>query len=149
MLTALFVDGQTPAQVAVRYGVHRAWVYKLKARYQAEGEAAFQPRRPKTSPRATPTGTLGLVLLLREPLDDKGLDAGSDTIGWHLTHHHQQTLSRATIHRILVRAGVCTPEPAKRPKSSYLRFEADQPHQTCQSDFTHYRLTRTRRAHRC
>ena len=55
VITALFVDHQTPAEVAARYGVHRAWVYKLKARYEAEGEAALEPRsrRPKTSPMAT------------------------------------------------------------------------------------------------
>ena len=54
VITALFVDHQTPAEVAARYGVHRAWVYKLKARYEAEGEAALEPRsrRPKTSPTA-------------------------------------------------------------------------------------------------
>jgi hypothetical protein len=34
-----------------------------------------------------------------------------------------------------------TPDPAKRPKSSYLRFAAEQPNETWQSDFTHYRLT--------
>ena len=34
VLTALFVDHQTPTEVAARYGVHRAWVYKLKARYE-------------------------------------------------------------------------------------------------------------------
>ena len=31
--------------------------------------------------------------------------------------------------------------PAKRPKASYLRFAAEQPNETWQSDFTHYRLT--------
>ena len=50
-------------------------------------------------------------------------------------------LSRATINRILVRAGAVTPDPSKRPRSSYIRFEADQPNETWQSDFTHYRLT--------
>jgi hypothetical protein len=34
-----------------------------------------------------------------------------------------------------------SPEPRKRPKSSYLRFAAEQPNETWQSDFTHYRLT--------
>jgi transposase InsO family protein len=70
------------------------------------------------------------------------LDAGADTLGWHLTQHHQVRLSRATINRILVRHGAVTPEPAKRPKSSYVRFQAEQPNETWQSDFTHYRLTR-------
>jgi transposase InsO family protein len=144
VITALFVEGQKPSEVAHRYGVHRAWVYKLKARYEAEGDAALEPRSraPKTSPRATPPETVELVLRLRKHLAEVGLDAGADTIGWHLQHHHHLTVSRATINRILVRAGAVTPEPAKRPKSSYIRFEAQQPNETWQSDFTHYPLTR-------
>jgi hypothetical protein len=31
-------------------------------------------------------------------------------------------------------------EPAKRPRSSYIRFEADQPNECWQADFTHWRL---------
>jgi transposase InsO family protein len=144
VITALFVEHQSPAEVAVRYGVHRAWVYKLKARYEAEGETALTPRsrRPKSSPSATPAATVELVLRLRKQLAEAGLDAGADTIGWHLARHHGTTLSRATINRILVRAGAVVPEPAKRPKSSYIRFEASMPNECWQSDFTHYRLTR-------
>jgi transposase InsO family protein len=81
------------------------------------------------------------VLRLRMQLDGAGLDAGADTIGWHLAHHHGTAVSRATINRILVRAGAITPDPSKRPKSSYVRFEAEMPNETWQSDFTHYRLT--------
>jgi len=83
------------------------------------------------------------VLQLRTQLANRGLDAGADTIGWHLTHHHHIALSRATINRILTRAGRVIPEPKKRPRSSYIRFQASQPNETWQSDFTHYRLTRT------
>ncbi len=50
-------------------------------------------------------------------------------------------MSRATIHRILVRAGAVVPDPSKRPRSSYIRFEAALPNECWQSDFTHYRLT--------
>ena len=126
VITALFVDHQTPAEVAARYGVHRAWVYKLKARYEAEGEAAFEPRsrRPQTSPRATAAGTVDLIIELRKQLADAGLDAGPDTIAWHLSPPPRATVSRATISRNLGRAGLVTPEPKKRPKSSYIRFEA-------------------------
>lgn len=81
-----------------------------------------------------------LVLRLRKELAEAGHDAGADTIVWHLTHHHQTVLSRASVHRILTRHGHVTPAPAKRPKSSYIRFEAEQPNETWQSDFTHYRL---------
>jgi hypothetical protein len=37
---------------------------------------------------------------------------------------------------ILTRHGAITPEPKKRPKSSYIRFQARMPNQTRQSDFT-------------
>jgi transposase InsO family protein len=39
-----------------------------------------------------------------------------------------------------MRAGLVTPEPNKRPRSSYIRFQAEQPNETWQADFTHYRL---------
>ncbi|WP_121258961.1 IS481 family transposase [Nocardioides ferulae] len=143
VITAVEIEGITQAEVARRYGVSKGWVSKLIARYRAEGDTALEPRSraPKTSPTATPAATIDLVLRLRKQLADSGLDAGADTIDWHLRHRHHVQLSRATINRILVRAGAVTPDPSKRPKSSYIRFEADQPNETWQSDFTHYRLT--------
>jgi transposase InsO family protein len=142
VITAIEVEGRSPAEVVAAYGVSRSWVYELLARYRAEGDAAFEPRsrRPHRSPGATPAQTVELVLRIRKQLSDAGLDAGAETIGWHLTHHHRTTLSRATIHRILTRSGAVIPEPAKRPKASYLRFQAEMPNETWQSDFTHYRL---------
>jgi transposase InsO family protein len=143
VLTALIVEKQPVAEVVTTYGVSRSWLYELLARYQTEGEAAFEPRsrRPHTSPGATPPSTVDLVLQLRKQLLDDGHDAGADTLGWHLEQHHHIALSRATIHRILTRHGAVTPEPKKKPKSSYIRFEAAMPNETWQSDFTHYRLT--------
>jgi transposase len=97
VITAIEVEGRSPAEVIAAYGVSRSWLYDLVKRYRAEGDAAFEPRsrRPRTSPTATPASTLELVLRLRKELTESGLDAGADTIGWHLTHHHQLTLSRA------------------------------------------------------
>jgi transposase InsO family protein len=142
VITAVLA-GQSQSEVARTYGVSQGWVSRLMARYRADGEAAFEPlsRAPKTSPTATPAETVEIVLRLRKQLQGAGLDAGADTIDWHLRHHHGSDLSRATTNRILVRAGAVTPDPSKRPKCSYLRFEADQPNETWQSDFTHYRLT--------
>ena len=107
VITALFVDHQSPAEVAIRYGVHRAWVSKLKARYEAEGEAAFEPRsrRPKTSPTALDPRLVDLIVRLRKELTDAGLDAGPETIAWHLEHHHGRHVARSTISRHLTRAG--------------------------------------------
>ncbi|HEV8178343.1 MAG TPA: IS481 family transposase [Gemmatimonadales bacterium] len=144
VITAVLA-GSSQSEVARTYGVSQGWISRLMKLYEAEGEEAFEPRSraPKNSPTATPPATVELVLRLRKDLSEAGLDAGADTIDWHLRHHHQITLARATINRILVRAGQVSPDPSKRPKSSYIRFEAEQPNETWQSDFTHYRLTRT------
>ena len=143
VITALVVEKQTVAQVALRYEVHRSWVYRLKARYDDIGEAAFEPlsRRPHTSPAATAATTVELIRRLRKELTQAGLDAGPDTIAWHLRHHHQVTVSVSTVSRTLTREGLVEPQPKKRPRSSYIRFEAAMPNECWQSDFTHYRLT--------
>jgi transposase InsO family protein len=142
VITAVTVENRPVVEVVEAYGVSRSWVYELLARHRDEGDAAFEPRsrRPHTSPGSTPAPVVDLVLRLRKQLTEAGLDAGAETIDWHLTHHHQTKLSRATINRILTRHGLVTAEPDKRPKSSYLRFEAAMPNQCWQSDFTHYRL---------
>ena len=143
VITAVLA-GQSQSEVARTYGVTQGWISKLMARYRAEGEAAFEPRSraPKNSPAAIPAEHVELILTLRKQLTEVGHDAGPETICWHLAEHHSVTVSRATVHRILTRHGQVTPDPAKRPKSSYIRFEAEQPNETWQSDFTHYRLTR-------
>ncbi len=144
LITAVVVESRSVAHVAAQYGVSQSWLFELVARYKAEGEAAFEPRsrRPKTVPRTTPAEVVELILELREKLTATGLDAGPDTIKWHLEHHHSVAVSRATISRYLTRHGLVVPEPKKKPKSSYIRFAAEMPNETWQSDFTHYRLTR-------
>ena len=117
VITAVVVEGRTQAEVARSYGVSKGWVSKLVARYHAEGETAFEPRsrRPHTSPTAISSTTVQLILELREKLATAGLDAGPDTIAWHLSQHHHRTLSVATISRCLSRAGVVEPQPRKHP----------------------------------
>jgi len=151
VITAITVQGLSQAEAARTYGLSDAWVSRLMARYRAEGEAAFEPRsrRPKTSPTATNDATVDLIVLLRKELTGQGLDAGPDTICWHLAQHHDITVSAATVSRYLTRAGLVTPEPKKKPKSALHRFEAAMPNETWQSDFppqaggapTHYPLT--------
>jgi transposase InsO family protein len=144
LITAVVVENRPVGEVAATYGVSNSWLYELLARYRSEGEAAFQPRsrRPKTSSTALAAEVVDRVAQLRQELTAAGLDAGPDTIAWHLAHHHGVTVSRATVARYLTRAGLVVPEPKKRPKSSYVRFQAAMPNECWQADFTHYRLTR-------
>jgi transposase InsO family protein len=142
VITAVTIEKRPVSEVARTYGVARSWVYALLARYRAEGEAAFEPRsrRPGTSPSAISAGTVELIVQLRKELSGQGLDSGPHTIAWHLAHHHRVTVSAATISRYLARNGLVVPDPRKRPRSSYIRFEAEMPNQCWQSDFTHYPL---------
>jgi transposase InsO family protein len=142
VITAVVVEGRSQGEVARAYWVSQGWVSKLVARYRAEGQAAFEPRsrRPSTSPRAIGDRVADLIVALRKDLAGRGLDAGPDTICWHLAHHHQVRVSPATVSRYLAQAGLVAPQPRKRPRSSYLRFEADQPNECWQADFTHYPL---------
>ncbi|WP_419854680.1 IS481 family transposase [Candidatus Poriferisodalis sp.] len=142
VIMAVVVEGRTHADVAAQYGLSRSWVTKLVARWRAEGEAAFEPRsrRPRSSPARVPDAVTDLVVGLRIELAAQGLDAGPATIAWHLERRHQIMVSPSTIRRRLVAAGLVTPEPAKRPRSSYVRFAADLPNETWQTDFTHTRL---------
>jgi len=142
VITAVIVEGRSQAEVARSYGVSAGWVSKLVARYRAEGEAAFEPRsrRPKTSPQAIDPSIVERIVALRHQLAEAGADAGPDTIQWHLQHFHRVSVSTSSISRYLSAAGLVVPQPHKRPRSSYIRFEADQPNECWQSDFTHYRL---------
>jgi transposase InsO family protein len=78
---------------------------------------------------------------VRRELTGQGLDAGPHTITWHLAEHHQLQVSVASIWRTVKRAGLVTPEPKKKTKAAYVRFEAEQPNEMWQTDFTHYRLS--------
>src|SRR5450432_2350097 len=107
VITAVTAEKRPVSEVARDYGVARSWICTLLARYETEGEAAFEPRsrRPKTSPSAISDETDDLIVRLRKELSEQGLDAGPDTICWHLTHHHQVTVSPATVARYLTARG--------------------------------------------
>jgi transposase InsO family protein len=135
-------EGRPVAELAEAHGVHRSWVYKLLARHRAEGEAGLAPRsrRPHTCPTATPVEVEEEIVRLRKQLAEEGLDAGPVTIHWHLSRRGDAVPSTSTIHRVLKRRGFVTPEPRKRPRSSFVRFEAELPNELWQSDMTHWSL---------
>jgi transposase InsO family protein len=150
IITAVVVEERSKSEVARDYGVSRYWVQQLVKRWYAEGEAAYQPRsrRPRHSPHAVPAEVEEEVVRLRKELTRQGLDAGADTIRSHLARRtpRSQTSSGtappsvSTIWRILTRRGFVTPQPQKRPRSSWHRFEADQPNERWQADTTHWHL---------
>lgn len=145
VITAVVIEGRSKSDVARDYGLSRYWVHQLVKRYETEGAAAFSPhsRRPHTNPHAVAPDVEERIIRLRKTLAKAGYDAGAATIAEHLRRDPTTTEvpSISTIWRILDRRGFITPQPHKRPRSSWKRFEADLPNQCWQSDVTHWRLT--------
>ena len=116
------------------------------ARYRAAGPDGLKPKskRPRSSPTRVPSAVEEEIVALRKTLSDQGLDAGAHTIAYHLTHrrrpHRTPVPSVATIWRVLARRGFVTPQPHKRPRSSWRRFCAELPNECWQGDTTHWPL---------
>jgi transposase InsO family protein len=148
VITAVRIEGRSKSEVARDYGVSRVWVQKLLHRFDAEGEAAFEPRsrRPHASPQAVDADTEDAILRLRKELSKQGLDAGAETIAAHLARQAPDGAGRpgipavSTIWRTLSRRGFVNPQPQKRPRSSWKSFCADQPNERWQADITHWQL---------
>jgi transposase InsO family protein len=146
VIAAVEIEHRPISQVARDYRVARSWIYTLLARYRAEGEAGLVPRsrRPHTNPRQHDQAVEERIVELRKQLTEQGLDAGPVTIACHLEQelqqHHRTAPAVSTIHKILSRRGFITPAPRKRPRSSYIRFQAEQPNELWQTDITHWRL---------
>ena len=134
--------GRPIAELAAAHGVHRSWLYKLLARYRREGVAGLEPRsrRPLRSPTRIAGRHEEAIVALRKELTDDGFDAGAVTIHYHLSQRQAEVPSISTIWRVLKARGFVTPQPHKRPKSSYRRFAAELPNECWQADVTHVAL---------
>ena len=142
LVEAMVVEGRSPTELARSHGVARSWLYKLLARFREGGYSALEPRsrRPRSSPRRTGAEVETEVARLRQELSQAGFDAGPETILFHLQGRFTELPSKATVWRILKRQGLVTPQPHKRPKASFIRFQAMLPNETWQCDATQWRL---------
>jgi transposase InsO family protein len=142
VVAAVLEQGRSKSEVARTYGVSRRWVITLVQRFEAEGPAGLRPRsrRPSRSPTRIPDELADEVIEIRKDLDHNGHEAGPATIAYHLERRHGHAPAVSTIWRVLTKRGFITPEPHKRPKSSYVRFESVQPNERWQSDITHWTL---------
>lgn len=142
LVDAVILEGRSYREVAAAHGVSKSYVAKLVGRFKKGGYEAIEPRSraPHTIPHRTPAALEDEIVSLRKELVDLGLDAGAQTIHYHLSLRHTQVPSTSTIWRVLHRRGFVIPQPHKRPRSSWVRFEASLPNECWQSDVTHWRL---------
>jgi len=142
VVEAVVLEGRSHRDVARSSGVSKAWVTKLVARYRAGGDDAVAPRsrRPHSCAHQVSGDVHAAILQLRRDLADAGHDSGPHTIAHHLGRSFDAVPSVATIWRILSRHGLITPQPHKRPRRAFIRFEAALPNELWQADSTHWRL---------
>src|SRR5512135_2884141 len=142
LVEAVVLGKQSPNQLVREHPISRSWFYELLARYRRDGPAALEPRshRPAACPHQVDQTIVDAILQLRAELAAAGLDAGPQTILHHLTSRFPTSPSRVTVWRILKRHGLVTLEPHKRPKASFVRFEAQLPNELWQTDATEWHL---------
>jgi transposase InsO family protein len=146
VINAVVVEGRSVKEVCEAHGVSRSWLYELIARYRQLGDDGLRPvsKRPHSSPTRVAPTMEDEIVALRKELTDLGVDAGAHTIHFHLQQRHRRRRravpSVATIWRVLSRRGFVTPQPQKRPRSSWRRFQAELPNECWQADTTHWAL---------
>ena len=142
IVDAVVLERRSPTELAREHGISRRWIHKLVKRFNEGGYAALaaRSRRPHSCSHQTPADVQAQVLELRAELSAAGHDAGPETIAHHLIGRVDKVPSAATIWRILKRNGLITPQPHKRPRSSFVRFEAKLPNETWQADATPWQL---------
>jgi transposase InsO family protein len=142
VVEAVTKEGRSYREVARAHGVSKSWVGKVVARYREGGEEGIKPRSraPHRIPHRTSAEVEDRVVELRKRLTEEGFDAGAATIRYHLMREGVTPPSEATIWRILRRRGFVVPQSHKRPRSSWIRFEAHLPNECWQSDVTTWKL---------
>jgi transposase InsO family protein len=142
VVDAVLLERRSPREIARLHGISKSWVYQLLSRYHAGGYGALTPRsrRPRSCAHEVAPDLQASIVRLRHDLADAGHDAGAATIAHHLALTDADVPSVATIWRILSRHGLITPQPHKRPRSSFIRFEAALPNEMWQADSSHWHL---------
>lgn len=123
------------------HGISTWFFWSLRRRFQLDGEAALEPRSraPHVVANRTPAGIEDAIVAKRKELVDAGLDAGAETIAFHLCDL-QGVPSPSTIWRILKDRGCVTPQPTKAPKRSWSSFTAERANDCWQLDDTIWEL---------
>jgi transposase InsO family protein len=146
VINAVLVEGRSVNDVCEAHDISRSWLYELIARFRLFGDEGLtaQSKRPRSSPSRVSAAIEEEIVALRKELSGLGVDAGPHTIHYHLQRRHRRrpraVPSVATIWRVLSRRGFVVPQPHKRPRSSWRRFQAELPNECWQADVTHWAL---------
>lgn len=142
-LRAVFADAKNRrvrvTEVCEELGISRETFYKYRRRWKEEGPAGLveRSRRPHSSPQMISVELEDEIVRLRKTLP---LYNGAQTIAYELARTGWPVPAVITIHRALQRRGMVVPQPAKRPRSAWRRFEWPRANDAWQIDATRWVL---------
>jgi transposase InsO family protein len=121
------------------HAISRSRFYELRALSERVGplEAVSAVRGPHQRPDLlTVAAVEAAAVRIRKELADAGWDHGPLSVRARMIAEGLPAPSRATLARIFTRRGMVTPQPAKRPRSSWRRFTFKAVHECWQLDAT-------------
>jgi transposase InsO family protein len=141
LLTAGALPGANVSELCRQTGVSRKSYYQFKAAFEAGGLDGLAPksRRPHRSPKQTSPELEDEIVRLRKT---RAVDNGAQAIAYELARTGWTVPAVSTVHRTLVRRGLVTAQPQKRPHTATCRFEFPAPNACWQIDATRWELAR-------
>jgi transposase InsO family protein len=126
-------SGVPVSEVAARFGVSRQSVHAWVRRYEQGGLGGLmdRSRRPESCPHQVGVEIEAAVCELRREHPRWGPLRLAHELG---RAGVMPVPSRMSVYRVLVRHGLIEPQPRKRPKDSYARWERDTPMALWQMD---------------
>ncbi|HEX2300623.1 MAG TPA: IS481 family transposase [Pseudonocardiaceae bacterium] len=142
MVLAGGLDAVSVTALCAELGLSRQTYYRLRRRYEAEGPAGLAPRsrRPHSCPGAVDPALELEIIRLRTDEGWPDPPRGAASIADQLRRSGLPCPAVSTIHRVLVRNGLVTPQPQKRPRASYTRFTYPDPNGCWQIHATRWEL---------
>lgn len=128
-----------------RLGISVRSFYRIRRAWREGGREALLPasRAPHHPWRVYGEPTVEAVAALHAELNALGVDAGAQTIVFHLQRAGVSPLpSVSTVNRILARLGLSRTNRRKRPRASYTRFSRARANELWQIDAIAWHLPR-------
>ncbi len=141
LIVEVSTEGLNVRGFCAEHGISTWFFYDLRRRYARDGDAAFEPRSraPRVVANKTASALEEAIVAKRKELADAGLDAGPESIRFHL-RALPGVPSPSTIYRILKARGFVVPAPAKAPKHTGRRFSAQRANECWGLDDTTWEL---------